>query len=167
MVAVAGVVDVAGAVDSRVYQRWSESLAKETNGMKCKHKTGGGFQITWIMDYGIVEGRIRKALTWVACNDIEKLWRSNLEDSSKLCWIQTLVEAILLHRSETRTLPTKYHKRSDGTYTNPLCRAQTIHWSEHATRKEYLEFFQQHQRSSGAGRLLQLSGHCIRAEQEA
>ena len=75
----------------------------------------------------------RKALAWVACNKLNKIWHSTLANETKVYIIKTLIEPILLYGAETWTLTTRQQKRLDGAYTNMLRRVQNIHWSEHAT----------------------------------
>ena len=109
--------------------------------------------------------RTRKAMAWVACNKLSKIWRSNLDNKAKLELFQSLIEPILLYGAETWTLTARLHKRLDGTYTNLLRRAQNIHWKEHATLERIygsLTPISQRLRQ----KRLQFAGHCRRAENE-
>ena len=72
----------------------------------------------------------RKALAWVACNKLNKIWHSTLANETKVYIFKTLIEPILLYGAETWTLTTRQQKRLDGAYTNMLRRVQNIHWSE-------------------------------------
>ena len=47
--------------------------------------------------------KIRKALAWIACNKLEKIWRSNIQNNLKLNLFRSTVEPILLYGSETWT----------------------------------------------------------------
>ena len=77
--------------------------------------------------------KTRKAMAWSVCNKLDKIWRSNLDNNTKVYLFQTIIEPILLYGSETWTLSAKEHKRLDGAYTNLLRRAQNIHWKGHET----------------------------------
>ena len=106
----------------------------------------------------------RKALAWVACNKLEKLWHSTLPDDTKIYLFQCLIEPILLDGSETWTLTQKNQKRLDGTYTN-LRRVQNIHWNEHPTKERIYGDFPPISDTLRRERLL-FAGHCLRAENE-
>ena len=77
--------------------------------------------------------KTRKALAWLACNKLDKIWHSTLANKTKVHVFKTLIEPILLYGAETWTLSKSQQKRLDGAYTNMLRRVQNIHWSEHAT----------------------------------
>ena len=77
--------------------------------------------------------KTRKAMAWVACNKLDKIWRSNLHNGIKINLFRATIEPILMYGSETWTLTSKQQKRLDGNYTNMLRRVQNILWSEHAT----------------------------------
>ena len=60
----------------------------------------------------------RKALAWVACNKLNKIWHSTLANETKVYLFKTLIEPILLYGAETWTLTTRQQKRLD-TATEP------------------------------------------------
>ena len=76
----------------------------------------------------------RKGMTWSACNDLNKIWRSHLSNKIKLHIFKTIIEPILLYGSETWTLSKKMEARLDGTYTRLLMRVQNISWKSHPTK---------------------------------
>ena len=72
----------------------------------------------------------RKALAWEACNRLNRLWRSNLPNDTKIYIFKTLVDPILLYYgAETWSLTARQQKRLDGAYTSMLRRVKGIHWS--------------------------------------
>ena len=109
--------------------------------------------------------KVRKSFAWVACNKLQKLWRSNLPNEYKVFLFQFLVEPVLPFGAETRTLTQTTQKRLDGTCTNLLRRVQNIHWSEYATKERI--YGNLPPISDTLMRLrLQFAGHCLRAESE-
>ena len=77
----------------------------------------------------------RKGMAWMACNRLDKIWRSELPNEIKIGIFRATVESVLLYGSETWTLSERLHKRLDGTYTKLLRRVQGISWKDHATLK--------------------------------
>ena len=107
----------------------------------------------------------RKALAWVACNKLNKIWHSTLAKETKVYIFKTLIEPILLYGAETWTLTTRQQKRLDRAYTNMLRRVQNIHWSEHATLEHiYGDIPPLSQKV--IKRRLSFAGHCHRATEE-
>ena len=76
----------------------------------------------------------RKGKAWAACNVMNKIWSSDLDNDFKLKIFKATVEPILLYGSETWTLSKKLEKRLDGTYTRLLMRVQNISWKTHPTK---------------------------------
>ena len=109
--------------------------------------------------------RVRTALAWVACNKLEKIWRSNINNSIKVELFQSLVEPILMYGAETWTLITVLQRRLYGTYTNLLRRAQNIHWKERATLQRIYGKLKPIS-SRLCQKRLQFAGHCYRADDE-
>ena len=104
---------------------------------------------------------IRKALAWSACNDLRKIWTSNLNRKIKIRLFRSTVEYVLLYNSETWTISKTLSKKIDGTYTRMLRKALNIHWSSHITNKQlYGELPAVADKI--AARRLQLAGHCHR-----
>ena len=59
----------------------------------------------------------RNGMAWSACNDMHKIWSSQLSNNLKVKIFRATIEPILLYGSETWTLSRKLEKRLDGTYT--------------------------------------------------
>jgi hypothetical protein len=107
----------------------------------------------------------RKGMAWSACNDMYKIWSSQLSNNLKIKIFRATVEPILLYGSETWTLSRKLEKRLDGTYTRLLMRAQNLSWKRHPTISE---IYNQLPRVSCLvkSRRIQFAGHCYRADGE-
>ena len=76
----------------------------------------------------------RKGKAWAACNAMNKIWSSNLDNVFKIKFFKALVEPILLYGSETWIFSKKLDKHLDGTYTRLLMRVQNISWKTHPTK---------------------------------
>ena len=107
----------------------------------------------------------RKGMAWSACNDMHKIWTSQLPNKIKLQIFRATVEPILLYGSETWTLSKKLEKRLDGTYTRLLMRAQNLSWKRHPSISD---IYGNLPRVSAIvrSRRVQFAGHCYRAESE-
>ena len=107
----------------------------------------------------------RKGMAWSACNDMHKIWTSQLPKKIKLQIFRATVEPILLYGSETWTLSKKLEKRLDGTYTRLLMRAQNLSWKRHPSISD---IYGNLPRVSALvrSRRVQFAGHCYRAESE-
>ena len=107
----------------------------------------------------------RKGMAWSACNDLHKIWASQLSNNIKLKIFKSTVEPILLYGSETWTLSKKIERRLDGTYTRLLMRAQHISWKRHPTKQQIYGNLPSVS-SIVKARRIQFAGHCFRAENE-
>ena len=107
----------------------------------------------------------RKGMTWSACNDLNKIWKSHLSRNIKLHIFKTIIEPILLYGSETWTLSKKMEARLDGTYTRLLMRVQNLSWKSHPSKKEIYGDLPSIS-SILKARRVQFAGHCFRAEGE-
>ena len=67
---------------------------------------------------------VRKGMAWSACNDLHKIWASDLNVELKVQFFRAFVEPILLYGSETWILSRKIEKSLDGTYTRLLTRVK-------------------------------------------
>ena len=107
----------------------------------------------------------RNGMAWSACNDMHKIWSSQLSNNLKIKTFRVTVEPILLYGYETWTLSRKLEKRLDGTYTRLLMRAQNLSWKRHPTISE---IYNQLPRVSCLVkyRRVQFAGHCFRADGE-
>ena len=116
---------------------------------------------SYIMDSG-KDFKTRKALAWSACNNLDKIWRSNINTNIKVDVFKTTVEPILLYGAETWTLNSNQQKRLDGTYTNLLRRIKNINWRQHPTKKQIYGNIP----PLSTRRRTQFAGHCYRATGE-
>ena len=108
---------------------------------------------------------VRKGMAWSACNDMYKIWTSQLPRRIKIEIFRATIEPILLYGSETWTLSRKLEKRLDGTYTRLLMRAQNISWGRHASVSDIYGNLL-HVSALVRSRRVQFAGHCFRAKSE-
>ena len=108
---------------------------------------------------------IRKALAWTACNNMEKIWKSNLSRTLKIRIFRVTIEPILLYGSETWTLKAKQIQRLDGCYTRLLRRVLNLSWRQHPT---IATIYGDLPKISTVlkRRRVQFAGHCARATDE-
>ena len=104
-------------------------------------------------------------MAWSACNDLHKIWVSDLTLNMKIDIFKTLIEPILLYGSETWTLSSKLQKRVDGTYTRLLMRIKNISWKRHPTKQQIYNDLPQVSKIIKRRRV-QFAGHCFRASKE-
>ena len=107
----------------------------------------------------------RKGMAWSACNDMHKIWTSQLPKHLKLEIFRATVEPILLYGSETWTLSKKLEKRLDGTYTRLLMRAQNLSWKRHPSVSDIYGHLPRVY-ALVRSRRVQFAGHCYRAKTE-
>ena len=107
----------------------------------------------------------RNGMAWSACNDMHKIWSSQLSNNIKVKIFRATIEPILLYGSETWTLSRKLEKRLDGTYTRLLRRAQNLSWKSHPSISQ---IYNKLPRVSSLVkyRRVQFAGHCFRADAE-
>ena len=108
---------------------------------------------------------IRKGMAWSACNDMHRIWSSQLSEDLKLKIFRVTIEPILMYGSETWTMTKKMEKRLDGTYTRLLMRAKNLSWRTHPTKKQIYGNTPSIS-SLLQARRVQFAGHCLRAEKE-
>ena len=110
--------------------------------------------------------KIRKALTWSACNKLHRIWSSRfLTNKLKVKVLKTCIEPILLYGSETWTLTKKQEKQLDGTYTRLLRRIKNLSWRDHPTKATIYGSLKPISALSRTRRV-QFAGHCFRASKE-
>ena len=109
--------------------------------------------------------KIRRALAWVACNKLEKIWRSSLKRKLKIRFFRACVESVLLYGSETWTITAKMKANINGTYTRLLRRALNVSWKDHMTNAELYGKIPLLSNTIKRRRL-RFAGHCIRAENQ-
>ena len=142
----------------------SDCSLKSLNNVNIKRVTDFKYLGLYIDD-SEKDFNVRKALTWKACNKLNKIWQSNLPNALKLQTFKTLIEPILLYGSETWTMTRAMEKSIDGCYTNRLKRVQNLNWVDHPT---LAQIYKGLPRISDilASRRLRFSGHCFRAKEE-
>ena len=79
---------------------------------------------------------IRIAKAWSALNNLEVIWKSNMNKKLKMIFVHAPVESVLLYGSSTWTLTKALEKSLDGTYTCMLRAVQNVSWRQHLTNKE-------------------------------
>ena len=142
----------------------NQDSLKASSGRDLKRVEDFKYLGSFIMDSN-KDFKTRKAMAWVACNKLDKIWRSNLHNGIKINLFRATIEPILMYGSETWTLTSKQQKRLDGNYTNMLRRVQNIQWSEHATIQTIYGKLPRIT-SKLVQRRVQFAGHCYRADQE-
>ncbi len=73
---------------------------------------------------------VRKGQAWQAINKLQKIWKSELPQQTKIKVFQTLVEPVLLYGYETWTLIKQLERSMDGCYTRLLRAALNISWKQ-------------------------------------
>ena len=104
-------------------------------------------------------------MAWSACNDMHRIWSSQLSEDLKLKVFRVTIEPILMYGSETWIMTKKMEKRLDGTYTRLLMRAKNLSWRNHPTKKQIYGNLPSIS-SLLQARRVQFAGHCLRAERE-
>lgn len=87
------------------------------------------------MDTSSKDLKIRKALTWVALNKMDKIWSSSLKRETKINLFRATGQYVLLYGSETWTINKKLNHSLDGCYTRMLRKVQNVSWKQHLTNK--------------------------------
>ena len=137
-------------------------------------KTLNGTSLKQVEDYKYLGAYIsssekdfvtRNGMAWSACNDMHKIWSSQLPNNLKVKIFRATIEPILLYGSETWTLSRKLERRLDGTYTRLLRRAQNLSWKSHSSISQ---IYGKLPRVSSLVkyRRVQFAGHCLRADAE-
>ena len=104
-------------------------------------------------------------MAWSACNDLHKIWVSDLHINIKIDIFRTLILPILLYGSETWTLSAKQQKQIDGTYTRLLMRVKNLSWKHHPNKKQIYGNLPPISQLIKKRRV-QFAGHCFRASNE-
>jgi len=137
-------------------------------------KTLNGSSLKQVEDYKYLGAYIsssekdfatRNGMAWSACNDMHKIWSSQLSNNIKVKIFRATIEPILLYGSETWTLSRKLEKRLDGTYTRLLMRAQSLSWKCHPSISQIYDKLPRVS-SLVKSRRVQFAGHCFRADAE-
>ena len=137
-------------------------------------KTINGYILKLVNDYKYLGSYIsssfkdfntRKGMAWSACNDLHRIWVSDLHVNMKIDIFKTLIEPILLYGSETWTLTSKQQQRVDGTYTRLLMRVKNISWKRHPTKQQIYNNLTPVSNIIKRRRI-QFAGHCFRASNE-
>ena len=134
------------------------------NGSKVKvvdnFKYLGGWMASSEKDFNV-----RKALAWSACNNLTKIWSSQLSRNFKVRLFRATVETVLLYNSETWTINKALKKKIDGTYTRMLRMALNVSWKMHITNEILYKNLPKVSQTINK-RSLRLAGHCVRHEEE-
>ena len=137
-------------------------------------KTIGGSKLKEVLNFKYLGGwmnstendfNIRKALAWSACNDLRKIWTSNLNRKIKIRLFRSTVEYVLLYNSETWTISKTLSKKIDGTYTRMLRMALNISWKAKLTNVELYGSLNKIT-TVIRERRLRIAGHCVRHKEE-
>ena len=115
---------------------------------------------SWV-DNSAKDISVRKALAWKALNDMEKIWKSDMNPNLKKRFFVATVESILLYGCESWTMTETMEKSLSGTYTRMLRKALNIHWSSHTTNTVLYGDLPRLD-AKIAQRRLRLAGHCHR-----
>ena len=81
-----------------------------------------------------IDTRLTKA--WTAIDRPSIIWKSNLTDKMKRCFLQAAVVSILLSGCTTWTLAKRLEKKLDGNYTRMLRVIWNKSWWQHPTRHQ-------------------------------
>ena len=115
---------------------------------------------SWV-DESLKDIRVRKGLAWKALNDMDRIWKSNMDPGLKKRFFVSTVESILIYGCESWALNESMEKSLNGTYTRMLRKALNVHWSSHTTN-EALYGKLPAVADKIAAKRLQLAGHCHR-----
>ena len=104
---------------------------------------------------------VRKALAWLACHKLKKIWTSKLSRKLKERLFIATFESVLLYGAESWTITKVMRKQTDGCYTRMLRMALNISWKQKLTNNE---LYQQLPPVSDKirKRRMKLAGHCVR-----
>ena len=108
---------------------------------------------------------VRIAKAWVACNKLDKIWKSNLDRTLKILFFRATVESVLLYGAECWTLTKQQEKKLDGCYTRLLRASLNISWKQRLTNGVLYGDIPPVSQTVRERRL-RFSGHCFRAKDE-
>ena len=108
---------------------------------------------------------MRKGLAWAAVNELDCIWKSNMDKKLKVKFFRSCVESILLYNSETWTVTGNLEKQIDGLYTKLLRRILGVRWSDHVTNKELYGDIPLLS-ATIRQRRMRFAGHCFRADDQ-
>ena len=130
------------------------------NGTVLEQKEDFKYLGSWV-DESMKDIRVRKGLAWKALNDMNRIWKSNLNPSLKKRFFVATVESILIYGCESWAMNDAMEKTLNGTYTLMLRKVLNVHWSSHTTNEELYGDLPKVADKIAAKRL-QLAGHCHR-----
>ena len=130
------------------------------NGTTLEQKEDFKYLGSWV-DESLKDIRIRKGLAWKALNDMDRIWKSNMNPGLKKRFFVATVESILIYGCESWAMNSAMEKSLNGTYTRMLRRALNVHWSSHTPNEELYGELPAVADKIAAKRL-QLAGHCHR-----
>ena len=109
---------------------------------------------------------VKKALAWVACLKLVKIWHSKLSQKVKIRLFVATVESVLLYGSESWTFDKSMQKQQDGCYTRMWRMALNVSWKQHLTNEQLYRDLPLVS-SKVRQRRLRLSCHCIHQKEIA
>ena len=130
------------------------------NGTVLEQKSDFKYLGSWV-DESSKDIRVRKGLAWKALNDMDRIWKSNMNPGLKKRFFVATVESILIYGCESWAMTGAMEKSLNGTYTRMLRKIQNVHWSSHTTN-EVLYGELPAIADKIAAKRLQLAGHCHR-----
>ena len=108
---------------------------------------------------------VRLGKAWVALNQMDKIWKSELPDGLKRSFFRATVESVLIYGGITWTLTKSLEKKIDGSYTRMLRAALNKSWRDHLTNKELYANIPRISSTLKQQRL-RFAGHCWRNKDE-
>ena len=100
------------------------------NGTVLEQKSDFKYLGSWV-DESSKDIRVRKGLAWKALNDMDRIWKSNMNPGLKKRFFVATVESILIYGCESWAMTGAMEKSLNGTYTRMLRNIQNMHWSSH------------------------------------
>ena len=146
-----------------IYNQHAEEI-RTNNNEEIKVSKDFKYLGAWIDD-SVKDMKTRKAQAWVACNKLNKVWKSNLHKNLKIRLFQATVESVFLYGSETWTVTKSTEKSIDGAYTRMLRSALNVSWRDHVTNEELYGHLPKLS-SKIRTRRMRIAGHCVRHNEE-
>ena len=130
------------------------------NGTILERKNDFKYLGSWV-DESLKDIKVRKGLSWKALNDMDRVWKSNMNPGLKKRFFIATVESILVYGCESWAMNDTMEKSLNGTYMRMLRKALNVHWSSHTTN-EVLYGELPAVTDKITAKRLQLAGHCHR-----
>ena len=146
-----------------VYNQQIEMI-NSLNGEQIKSVDDFKYLGSWI-DNTYKDIKVRKAQAWVACNRLNKIWKSNLSRNLKTRLFMTTVESVLLYGCESWAMNKTTTKQIDGAYTRLLRSALNISWRDRVSNERLYDSLPKVS-TKIKERRMRLCGHCYRHNDE-